>query len=239
MSDVSILLVGRSRLVLDDLRGVLRGTAFQVVGEASCAGELAGLDGEVPDLVIIELGDGGSEGAAALRRVREALPGTAVVVLADSRDSLTLAACLSAGAAAFLLKDVPDDVLLCSLKLAMLGQTVMPTALAARLVDGAAGARQAEPGSLDSHDLSRREVDILRCLATGGSNKAIARRLGITEATVKVHVKRLLHKIAMENRTQAAIWALSRGFIPMGQPASDAESPCADGLPAGALATTA
>ncbi len=149
-----------------------------------------------------------------LRQLREDLPATPVVVLTDERDPRTLAGCLNAGAAAFLLKDISLEALIHSLKLAMLGQKVMPTDLAAALINGAAGVQPVNGKSLESYGLSDREMEILRCLVNGDANKVIANRLDITEATVKVHMKSLLRKIKAGNRTQAAIWALNHGLAP-------------------------
>ena len=96
----------------------------------------------------------------------------------------------------------------------MLGQKVMPTELAAALINGAAGVQPVNGKSVESYGLSERELEILRCLVNGDANKVIANRLDITEATVKVHMKSLLRKIKAGNRTQAAIWALNHGLAP-------------------------
>ncbi len=96
----------------------------------------------------------------------------------------------------------------------MLGEKVLPTHLAALLVKGILSSAPTRINTANSHGLTEREVQILQCLVQGDSNKMIANRLGITEATVKVHMKGLLRKISATNRTQAAIWALNNGFAP-------------------------
>lgn len=90
-------------------------------------------------------------------------------------------------------------------------EVVSKTGLALIAISDLADGREAAPASLRDKGLSPREIQILTCLVTGGSNKAIAARIGITEATVKVHIKGLLRKIDVRNRTQAAIWALNNG----------------------------
>src|SRR3546814_12304567 len=96
-----------------------------------------------------------------------------------------LAACLHAGAAAFLLKDISLEALIHSLKLAMLGQKVMPTELAMALINGATGMQPADGRSIADYGLSDRAMEILRCLVNGDANKVIDHRLDIPEATVQ------------------------------------------------------
>lgn len=213
MSEVNTLLIGRNRLFLEGLKSLLRGSSFDVRGEALCVGALEEID-DAPELVLMELRDDLPEIVEDLHQLREDLPGTPVVVLTDERDPRVLAGCLNAGAAAFLLKDISLEALIHSLKLAMLGQKVMPTDLAAALINGAAGVQPVNGKSVESYGLSDRELEILRCLVNGDANKVIANRLAITEATVKVHMKSLLRKIKAGNRTQAAIWALNHGLAP-------------------------
>ncbi len=213
MSEVNTLLIGRNRLFLEGLKSLLRGSSFNICGEALCVGAIEEA-GDTPELVLIELRDDLSEVVEDLRQLREDLPETPVVVLTDERDPRTLAGCLNAGAAAYLLKDISLEALIHSLKLAMLGQKVMPTDLAAALINGAAGVQSVNGKSIESYGLSDRELEILRCLVNGDANKVIANRLNITEATVKVHMKSLLRKIKAGNRTQAAIWALNHGLAP-------------------------
>jgi two-component system nitrate/nitrite response regulator NarL len=115
---------------------------------------------------------------------------------------------MNAGADGFLMKEVSPEALLQSLELVMLGEKVYPTNLASMLLD-----LTSAPTPLNSiRGLSSREREILQLLVTGASNKLIAIRLGIAEATVKVHLKALLRKIDVNNRTQAAIWAMNNGF---------------------------
>ena len=226
MSEVNTLLIGRNRLFLEGLKSLLRDSSFDVRGDVPCVGALeeSGED-DAPGLILIELRDDLAELVEDLRQLREELPGTPVVVLTDEREPRTLAACLNAGAAAFLLKDISLEALIHSLKLAMLGQKVMPTDLATALINGAAGVQSGNGKNLASYGLSERELEILRCLVNGDANKVIANRLDITEATVKVHMKSLLRKIKAGNRTQAAIWALNHGLAPGLPFATTAEVP--------------
>ena len=214
MSEVNTLLIGRNRLFLEGLKSLLRGSSFDARNEVSCVGDLDDFDDDSPGLILIELRGDVAEFVQDLQQLKEILAKTPVVVLTDERDPRSLAACLNAGADAFLLKDISLEALIHSLKLAMLGQKVMPTELAMELINGAAGVQPADGKGIERCGLSDREMEILRCLVNGDANKVIANRLDITEATVKVHMKSLLRKIKAGNRTQAAIWALNHGLAP-------------------------
>jgi two-component system, NarL family, nitrate/nitrite response regulator NarL len=108
------------------------------------------------------------------------------------------------------MSDLSPEALTQSLNLVLLGEKVFPTSLAALLISGPVDNVVEMPGG--RRGLSERENQILRSLLKGESNKMIANRLGITEATVKVHLKTVLRKIGAANRTQAAIWALNNGY---------------------------
>jgi len=162
-------------------------------------------DGAHFDLVLLELQLLSGRHAALIAQLRQMEPSCRIAVLGDTLDQAQLTACFAAGADGFLLKDISADTLIESLRLVALGQKVYPSSLA-ELFSGESAA-MGEPG-----DLSQREREILRCLIDGDSNKRIANRLNITEATVKVHLKSVLRKTHTANRTQAAIWALERGM---------------------------
>ena len=130
------------------------------------------------------------------------------MVLADDFAVDALRDAMNAGADGYLMKDVSPEALIQSLELVMMGEKVFPTNLASMLLN-----LDSTPSPMNSiRGLSPREQEILQALVTGASNKLIAIRLGITEATVKVHLKTLLRKIDVNNRTQAAIWAMNNGF---------------------------
>ncbi len=173
------------------------------------------------DMVLVELPSLNGQPAQAIARLRELQPECRIAILSDTLDSTQLAACFAGGADGFLLKDISAETLIESLRLLALGEKVFPSSLAA-LICGQNSATDFAPPPAD---LSQRELDILLCLIDGDSNKRIANRLGITEATVKVHLKSILRKTHAGNRTQAAIWALQRGLrkVRVGQGGPDME----------------
>ena len=191
MTATLAFLVGRNKLFREGLKRLLSGSQFEVVGEADDVRQAdAPFGGETPDVVLLDFSTKPEHAVNDLTHLRGILPETKIVVLTETLCSQTLAACLGAGAHAYLIKDISVDALLQSLRLVILGERVFPTQLAALLVSGgAAPTRRAT-----SHGLTRREVQILQCLVQGDSNRMIANRLGTTVATVKVHMNSLLHK---------------------------------------------
>ena len=206
------ILIEPNRLFRQGLKHLLAGTCFEVGAEFNTV-ELAldaGDTGAAPDLVI---SGQPVKDEADLRILREVFPTARIVVLADDLSVDVLRAAMGGGADGFLIKSVSPEALIQSLQLVLLGEKVFPTNLASMLLDmTAAGPPHSVRG------LSPREQEILQALVTGASNKLIANRLGIMEATVKVHLKTLLRKIDVNNRTQAAIWAMNNGFTAEGAP---------------------
>jgi two-component system nitrate/nitrite response regulator NarL len=119
-----------------------------------------------------------------------------------------------AGADGYILKEIGCDSLIESLRLIKLGEKVMPSELVRHLPQHSMAPNSStEPEANLAELLSEREIETLRCLVLGYANKVIAYRLYISEATVKVHVKAVLRKLMVQNRTQAAIWAVNHGVV--------------------------
>lgn len=223
MEPVNVFLIDVNKLFREGMKRLFDSSQFHVMGEAGNLREgLAAVDAAptLPDLLLIDLPSGAEDEVETLRGLRARHGGVRVVILTNTLCTRRLSAALGAGADGYLLKDIACEALMQSLRLVMMGEKVFPTHLAALLVSG----RTEDPG----HDvparrkgLSQREMQILRCLLNGNSNKMIANHLNITEATVKVHLKSLLRKINASNRTQAAIWALNNGI---GEPATEARA---------------
>ena len=212
MQKPTILLVDRSQLLREGVKTLLTACNFTVNGEASSlSGAVQHLNnGLKPDLVLIDLagGNDSDNDIDSLQQLRQANAELRIVVLANDLSSRRLAQCLSAGADGYLLKDMSSEALAQSLRLVLLGEKVFPTHLAPLLVNGSFDLTLSlKPPSAPG--LSEREVQILSCLVNGLSNKTIAKRLDLTEGTVKIHLKGVLRKLNVRNRTQAAVWALN------------------------------
>lgn len=223
----TVLLVGPDKLCRAGLRSLFEGSPFTVIAE-STDGDAFGAPAKfdvVPDIALVEMREGAAPVLKVIERLEKVFPDIPVVVLRDTICLGTLAACLGAGASGFLTKDITRDALLRSLELVILGETVFPTHLAGLLAQGIRRRRLAHVSNDGNNGLSEREIEILQCLLMGESNKMIANRLNITEATIKVHIRSVLRKIRVTNRTQAAIWAYSRGYLPAGDAVARIDSP--------------
>jgi two-component system nitrate/nitrite response regulator NarL len=211
------MLVDHDRLFSAALGTLISSGPFQVLHHATNveeAQEIIGR-GEEPDLIVVALQDGPTDDMAGLQRLRAATSAR-IAVLADGMAERTLSMSLKAGADAYLNKAMSSESLLRSLQLVMLGEVVYPTHVASLLI-ATVNERPPPPRVIQptNNDLSKREIQILRCLLAGQSNKAIARNLHITESTVKMHFKNVMRKIHAQNRTQAAVWAIQNGLSPL------------------------
>jgi two-component system nitrate/nitrite response regulator NarL len=196
-------LIEPNRLFRDGLKYLLAGTRFAVSAEFGTVAHALADGGAAPGLLVAGQA---IPNADDLQGLREAYPAARIVVLADQVTIGGVRDAMAAGVDGLLAKAVAPEALVQSLQLVLLGEKVYPTNLAALLTEAGA------PVPQNSHrGISPREQEILQLLVTGASNKLIAIRLGIMEATVKVHLKTLLRKIDVSNRTQAAIWAMTNG----------------------------
>ncbi|MEB7886130.1 two-component system response regulator NarL [Serratia fonticola] len=180
---------------------------LQVIAEASNGEqgvELAEMHD--PDLILLDLNMPGLNGLATLDRLRQTALSGRVVVFSVSNHEDDVVSALKRGADGYLLKDMEPEELLKALHQAAAGQMVLSEALTPVL---AASLRENRPAvERDIQQLTPRERDILKLIAQGLPNKLIARKLTITESTVKVHVKHLLKKMKLKSRVEAAVWVL-------------------------------
>ena len=157
-----------------------------------------------PDVVLMDLSMPGIDGVEATATIRAARPATRVVVLTSFSDRDRILSALDAGAIGYLLKDAEPDEVIRGIRAAARGESPIAPKAARTLLT----ARGQRPESR----LSERELEVLRCVAEGLPNKLIARRLGISEKTVKAHLTRVYQQIGVTDRTQAALWARERSL---------------------------
>jgi two-component system nitrate/nitrite response regulator NarL len=206
------MIVDHNRLYRAGLKLTLESANVRVVAEGDDLKALVAGSKETGsgDLLLLKLPRSAAV-TEALGNARRAFPAAKLVVIADANvNSDAMVTAIRAGADGVLLSELSPDVFLQSLRLVRLGEKVLPAQLARMLIGGDTGASHM-PSQMRQLGLSAREMEILRLLVDGNSNKGIARRLDIAEATVKVHVKAVLRKIQVTNRTQAAVWALNHG----------------------------
>ena len=213
MGPFPTVLLDPDQLLREGLKRLIEGSEFQTVGEASDPEETTRiLQHSEVQLLLLDFCANSAEDFKFLRETRREHKDLRIVILTNRLSAPLLTKALDAGADGYLLKDdLSSESLLQSMRLVMLGEKVFPSRLAAMIKDVHFSDGKAESAA-DGTGLSRRERDVLRCLVHGYSNKIIGRELGITDATVKVHLKAALRKIKAQNRTQAAIWALNNGL---------------------------
>jgi DNA-binding NarL/FixJ family response regulator len=201
-------------LIADDhplVRDALARTVQQLCADVQVrqAGDLDGLlrlaaQGDA-DLALVDLNMPGMDGIVGLRRLRDAAPTLPIVVASGQEDPMTIRAVLAAGAVGFIPKSERSEVLLGALRLVQAGGTYVPS----RLLDSTA---RPPPTDLHSAELTPRQLDVLRCLLRGEPNKVIARELGLTEGTVKIHIAAILRALHARNRTEAVVRARALGI---------------------------
>jgi DNA-binding NarL/FixJ family response regulator len=189
---------------------------FEVVGEAA-NGEEAILQADLlsPDVVLMDLRMPLLNGVEATRRIRLAHPASQVIVLTTFEDDAEVFDAVRAGAVGYLLKDVPGSRLMEAIRSAARGESVLHPSVAAKVLNefNRLSQPRATPSSEQLKLLSQRELEVLRELANGKSNKEIGAALHLAEGTVKNHMSHLLNKLGVLDRTQAALRAREMGLI--------------------------
>ena len=185
-----------------------------LAGEAASGQEtldrLAALEpaGILPDVVLMDLVMPGMDGIEATRQIKARWPGVEVVAVTSFADQAKVISALQAGAAGYLLKDADADQVAAAVRAAAAGQCHLDPAVARLLADSLRAPRSAADA------LTSRERQVLAQIASGMTNQQIARRLGVTERTVRAHVSGILAKLGLASRTQAAVWAAQHDLGP-------------------------
>ena len=206
VSTVRVLLVDDHAVVRQGLRLFLGlDEHIEVVGEASNGEEALAEAGRLhPDVVVMDLMMPVMDGIAATRQLRRAHPDTEVIALTSTLEEHKVNGAIEAGAISYMLKDASSDTLADAIHAAARGEVRLHPEAAKRLVRDFRGGEMRE-------SLTPKETIVLQLLARGHSNRDIAADQGVSEATVKTHVSRLLSKLGLDSRTQAALYALKHG----------------------------
>lgn len=204
------------RVLIADDHGVVRqglrmylalDSEIEVIGEACTGLQAIALAHELhPDVVLMDLLMPEMDGITATARMRQEVPETEIIALTSVLEDSSVVGAIRAGAIGYLLKDTEADELVRAIKAAAQGQVQLAPKAAARLMREVRTPDSAE-------ELTEREIDVLRLLAQGQSNKEIALALSIGEKTVKTHVSSILSKLNVASRTQAALHAVRIGLV--------------------------
>lgn len=213
MNPITILITDDHAIVRQGVRAFLDAQPdLRVVAEAESGEQAVALAAEhVPDVALMDLLMTGMDGVEATRRVRQASPRTQVVVLTSYHDDEHIFPALRAGAISYLLKSVKMEELAEAVRRAARGEASLHPRVATRVLQELHGARRAAPNVFA--ELTERELEILKLIATGLSNADIAARLVISENTVKGYVSNILSKLHLADRTQAAVFAWREGVV--------------------------
>jgi DNA-binding NarL/FixJ family response regulator len=232
------ILVGKSILLREGLARILHSANFRILASVSCADDLlpSKLQPHQPLFLVVHTGDDFDAAVEQIELLRDQHPGGRIAIVADHYRLGELVSAFRAGANGYFVDIMTCDAFIKSLELVMMGETIFPPAFLSFVLDPE-GTLLGETAPGDENNqampirtknpfapqLSTREKLILRCLIEGDSNKCIARKINIAEATVKVHVKAILRKIRVHNRTQAAIWGMNNETLT--RPANDSSPP--------------
>ena len=206
----SIMLVDDHPLLRKGLRQLITMSGdMEVVAEAGNGGDAIKLAVELdPDLILLDLNMQGMDGLETLRRLRDEGVTSRIVMLTVSDADEDVLSAISAGADGYLLKDMEPEDMLVQIERALSGKMVLSESITQVLATAIRNPTGKAEASSDS--LTQREIEILKLIAKGLSNKLIARELDISDGTVKVHVKHLLKKLHLRSRVEAAVWMINR-----------------------------
>lgn len=209
-----VVLIGRNSIVREGLRRLLSEQDRQIIYSGASLDELRIIDVAVGEFLLLLIEDSRSEwDGNALASVHQRHPAARMAILAKEFDFHAMLEAFRAGAEGYVTNDVSWERLIGYLDLVSLGEKIFPSQLAQKLLEESSVCEDVpDAASVDSANLSGREMEILLRLIAGLPNKVISRQLSISEATVKVHVKAVLRKLRVANRTQAAIWAATQGL---------------------------
>jgi DNA-binding NarL/FixJ family response regulator len=217
MSDVTVLIADDQRLVREGIASLLDiQEGINVVGTA--------VDGQeaiekaltlAPDVILMDVRMPIMDGISATTEIRRQLPACQILMLTTFDDEEYIVKSLQAGASGYLLKDIPAADLAQAIRLTHAGIYQLAPSVAGKLI-GQLSAQTAKPkldGPLIEHDLTEREMDVLRLVATGATNREIAEKLCVSEGTVKNHVSNILGRLGLRDRLQAALYAHEHGLV--------------------------
>ncbi len=210
---LKILLVDDHALFRSGIRLLLQGEPdFDIVGEAADGLEAVKRAHQLqPQVVLLDLNLPGLSGLEVLRLIKQDQPDCAVLMLTVSEDGTELAAALQAGADGYVLKNVDAGYLIDAIRKVVAGESVVSPALVGTLVSQLRSTPRAGI-EREAERLTQREREVVQWLARGVSNKEMARQLGLSESTVKIHVQNILKKLGLSSRVQVAVYAVEHGL---------------------------
>jgi DNA-binding NarL/FixJ family response regulator len=215
LTDVRVLIVDDHDLFRSGLRNLLEEEGVQIIGEAAAGQEAVDIVREVaPDVVVMDLNMPGMGGVEATRHISTIAPLTRVVMLTISDQDNDVIDAILAGACGYLLKDSSIHDLIAGILAASNGESLISPTIASKVLQRVrASNKQPEIESTIRAELSDREIEVLKLIANGKDNAMIAAELHISPKTVKNHISNILMKLQIDNRIQAAVYAVRSGIV--------------------------
>ena len=209
-----VLLVDDHDLFRTGLRNLLEEQGVQVVGEAASGSDALRIVREIaPDVVVMDLNMPGMSGVEATREITAIAPLTRVVVLTISDMDDDVMDAIVAGACGYLVKDSSIEELMRGINAAAIGESLISPPIASKVLQRMRAVTLDQGAETIRAELSDRELDVLRLIANGKDNSEIAEALHISPKTVKNHISNILMKLQIENRIQAAVYAVRSGIV--------------------------
>ncbi len=214
-TSVRVLLVDDHDLFRTGLRSLLEEQDVEIVGEAGTGAEALRLVRELaPDVVVMDINMPGMNGVDATRHISSLAPLTRVVVLTISDQDADVMDAILAGACGYLLKDSSIQELMNGIRSAAIGESLISPHIAAKVLQRVRAASTMPQGAETIRaELSDREIEVLKLIANGKDNAQIAAELHISPKTVKNHISNILMKLQIDNRIQAAVYAVKSGIV--------------------------
>src|SRR5256886_8038265 len=215
LEELRVLIVDDHDLFRSGLRNLLEEEGVQIVGEASAGQEALRIVRELaPDVVVMDLNMPGMGGVEATRHITTIAPLTRVVMLTISEEDSDVMDAILAGACGYLLKDSSIQDLMAGIRAASLGESLISPNIASKVLQRIrATSTQPDIASTIRAELSDREIEVLKLIANGKDNAVIAGELHISPKTVKNHISNILMKLQIDNRIQAAVYAVRSGIV--------------------------
>lgn len=212
---IRVLITDDHAIVRDGLRLILETTEhIVVVGEAADGKQALRLASEVqPDVILMDLRMPEMDGLTAIQHLREEQPGSAIIILTTYNEDEMMLRGLQAGARGYLLKDMQRETLIATIEAAARGETLLKPEILQRVLAYQQRAGQRPSAPADAMPLTVRELEVLRAVADGQQNKEIARRLDISERTVKAHLTSVYNKLGVDSRAAAIAQAAQAGWL--------------------------
>ena len=211
MKKIRVIIADDHSVVRAGLRGLLSAAGLDVVGEAVTGREAVALAKSLrPHVILMDVRMPEMDGLQALTAIKAALPQISIVMLTVYASTEYLSRAIAAGAAGYLLKDAEPEEITRVVRAAAAGESVIDATLLQSVLQHT---QVAETNALQRADLTQQELRVLKLIALGLNNDAIAETLVISRNTVKTHVRHIFEKLMVSDRTQAAIWAVRNGLV--------------------------